>query len=90
MHDPAKSSWRAWKLPGSGPRPYAVYVDGNDKVWLSDWGSNAIVRFDPANETFTRFALPNDNAGVRQIHGRAGEVWLPESGTEHISVLRSA
>jgi virginiamycin B lyase len=90
MHDPAKSSWRAWKLPGSGPRPYAVYVDGNDKVWLSDWGSNAIVRFDPANETFARFALPNDNAGVRQIHGRAGEVWLPESGTEHISVLRSA
>ena len=59
-------------------------------MWLSDWGSNAIVRFDPANETFTRFALPNDNAGVRQIYGRAGEVWLPESGTEHITVIRSA
>ena len=90
MHDPGKQSWRAWKLPGASPRAYAVYVDERDKVWLSDWGSNAIVRFDPASESFTRFALPNDGAGVREIQGRAGEVWLPESGTEHISVIRSA
>jgi virginiamycin B lyase len=90
MHDPATASWRTWRLPGESPRTYAVYVDERDMVWLSDWGSNAIVRFDPANETFDRFALANDGAGVRQILGRPGEVWLPESGTEHISVLRAA
>ncbi len=49
-----------------------------------------MVRFDPVSETFTRFALPNEGAGIRQINGRPGEVWLPESGTEHISVIRSA
>jgi len=27
---------------------------------------------------------------VRQILGRPGEVWLPESGTEHIAVMRTA
>jgi virginiamycin B lyase len=37
-----------------------------------------------------RVALANDGAGVRQILGRPGEVWLPESGTEHISMLRTA
>jgi virginiamycin B lyase len=89
VHDPDKASWRHWKLPGPSPRTYAVYVDERDKVWLSDWGSNAIVRFDPATEAFTRYALPNDGAGVRQIQGRAGEIWLPESGTEHISVIRT-
>ena len=89
MHDPAKAAWRTWHLPGPAPRPYAVYVDDRDMVWLSDWGSNAIVRFDPAGETFERVALANDGAGVRQILGRPGEVWLPESGTEHISVLRT-
>jgi len=26
---------------------------------------------------------------VRQILGRPGEVWLPESGTEHLSVIRT-
>jgi virginiamycin B lyase len=34
--------------------------------------------------------LPREGAAVRQILGRPGEVWLPESGTEHISVIRSA
>jgi virginiamycin B lyase len=90
MHDPAKAIWRTWHLPGPTPRPYAVYVDDRDMVWLSDWGSNAIVRFDPGSETFERVALANDGAGVRQILGRPDEVWLPESGTEHISMLRTA
>jgi virginiamycin B lyase len=90
MHDPAKATWRTWKLPGSSPKPYAVYVDDRDKVWLSDWDSNSIYRFDPAGEAFTRIALPNEGAGVRQILGRPGEVWLPESGTEHITVIRTA
>ena len=33
--------------------------------------------------------MPRDSANVRQILGRAGEVWLPESGTEHITVIRT-
>ena len=90
QHDPAKGSWRKWRVPGDNPRPYAVWVDARDKVWVSDWGSNAMFRFDPEAERFERFAFARANANVRQIHGRAGEVWLPESGTEHISVIRTA
>ena len=90
MHDPAAKRWRSWKLPGDGPRPYAVYVDERDKVWVSDFGGNAVFRFDPVAETFERFGFPREAASVRQIHGRAGEVWLPESGTEHVSVIRTA
>jgi virginiamycin B lyase len=90
LYDPADKRWRSWKLPGDGPRPYAVYVDERDKVWVSDWGSNAVFRFDIGNEQFDRFGLARDGAGVRQILGRPGEVWLPESGTEHISVIRTA
>lgn len=29
-------------------------------------------------------------ASIRQILGRPGEVWLPESGTEHVTVIRRA
>jgi virginiamycin B lyase len=47
-------------------------------------------RFDPASERFERFGLPRQNTDIRQILGRPGEVWLPESGTEHISVIRSS
>ena len=27
--------------------PYAVFVDQKDVVWLTDFGSNTFVRFDP-------------------------------------------
>jgi len=90
MHDPAARSWRQWKLPGSDPKAYAVYVDERDVAWVSDFGSNAVFSFDPRTEKFERHAFPRDGAAVRQILGRPGEVWLPESGTEHISVIRTA
>lgn len=90
MHDPAAKRWRSWKLPGGNPRPYAVYVDERDKVWVSDFGANAVFRFDPGNEKFEHFGFPRDAASVRQIDGRAGEVWLPESGTDYISRILSA
>ena len=71
------------------PRPDAVYVDERDKVWVSDFGGYAMFRFDAGSETFERFGFPREAANVRQMLGRAGEVWLPESGTEHISVIRT-
>jgi virginiamycin B lyase len=49
-----------------------------------------VLRFDPEREKFERFAFTREAANVRQILGRRGEVWLPESGTEHISVIRTA
>jgi virginiamycin B lyase len=89
MHDPASKSWRTWKAPGDNPHVYAVYVDDRDQVWISEWTHNTIYRFDPSSEKFERHAMPRDGANVRQILGRHGEVWLPESGTEHISVIRT-
>ena len=93
MHDPADASWRVWRLPGgfsaAGPRAYAVYVDERDTVWVSDWGGNAMFSFNPVSEQFQRHAMLHESASVRQILGRPGEVWLPESGADHLSVIRS-
>jgi virginiamycin B lyase len=68
---------------------YAVYVDEKDKVWLSDFGANALVRFDPVTSRFTRVSLPSPGAAVRQILGRPGEIWSAESGTDKLVVIRS-
>ena len=84
VHDPADSSWREWRLPGEGPRAYAVYVDERDKVWLTDFGANAIVLFDPETERFTAFPSDRTDANVRQLAGRPGEVWGGESGNDRI------
>ena len=76
------------EAPGRQARTYAVYVDERDKVWLSDWGANAIVRFDPTTEKFEVFPSDKSSANVRQILGRPGEVWTPESGTNRLVVYR--
>jgi virginiamycin B lyase len=86
--DPA-TGWKEWKLPGSNPMAYAVFVDDADIVWLTDFGANAIVRFDPATETFTSRAHPQANAGVRQILGRPGEMWGAMSGQDKLVVARA-
>ena len=87
-YDPRTGAWATWRLPGDKPRTYAVYVDDRDKVWLSDWGANAMVRFDPATEKFEVFPSDKSGANVRQILGRPGEVWAPESGTNRLVVYR--
>ena len=90
VYDPANDSWQEWKLPGNGPQAYAVYVDDQDIVWLSDFGANALVRFDPTSETFTTFELPSPDAAVRQILGRPGEIWGPESAVDKLVVIRTS
>jgi virginiamycin B lyase len=57
-------------------------------VWLSDWGANAMVRFDPTTGKFDVFASDKGGANVRQILGRPGEVWVPESGNNRLVVYR--
>ena len=89
VYDPAGNSWRSWKLPGEDPLTYAVYVDEHDKVWLSDFGGNALVRFDPETERFDVQRHPRPEANVRQILGRPGEVWAPESGTDTLIMVRT-
>ena len=93
MHDPALgsagNSWRTWRAPGDNPHVYAVYVDEKDIVWCTDWSANAMLRFDPVLERFDSLTMPRAGATIRQILGRPGEVWLPESGNEYISVIRT-
>lgn len=87
MYDPKRRRWREWRLPGANPMPHAVYVNERDKVWLSDFGLNALVRFDPVTGKFTIVKLPSPDAAVRQILGRPGEVWGAESGTDKLVVV---
>ena len=67
--------------------PYAVFVDERDAVWLTDFGANALVRFEPATSRFTRVPLPSPGANVRQLLGRTGQVWGAESGTDKLVVV---
>lgn len=85
----ASRTWKEWKLPGANPMTYAVYVDDQDIVWLTDFGANAMVRFDPRTETFTSYPHAQPNAAVRQLLGRPGEVWGAMSGQDKLVLIRT-
>ena len=88
-YTPASKQWKEWKLPGTNPMTYAVYVDDQDIVWLTDFGANAIVRFDPKTEKFTSLPHAAPNAAVRQLLGRPGEVWGAMSGQDKLVLIRT-
>jgi len=88
VYDPAGESWQEWPLPGPGAQAYAVYVDEDDQVWLSDFGTNTLVVFDPETEEFTSLDLPGSPGEVRQLLGRPGELWAPESAADQLMVVR--
>ena len=88
-YDPVAKSWQSWMLPGTAPKAYAVYVDGRDLVWVTDFAANATLVFDPKTERFIH-TIPGsgEGANVRQILGRGDEVYLPESGTDRLMLVR--
>jgi virginiamycin B lyase len=87
-YDPKSREWKTWRLPGERPQAYSVYVDDQDKVWLTDFRANAVVRFDPESGRFDAFPSDRPSANVRQMLGRPGEVWAPESGADRLVVFR--
>ena len=89
-YDPATATWTEWALPGSAPQPYAVFVDDLDLVWVTDFGANALHRFDPTTEQFLTLGHESQPANVRQLLGRPGEVWGAESAVDQLVVVRPA
>jgi virginiamycin B lyase len=87
-YEPKSGAWKTWRAPGEAPHVYAVYVDETDKVWASEWTAQVMLRFDPASEKFETFRSSTQAPNVRQIHGRKGEVWTPESSAAKLVVYR--
>lgn len=87
---PSDGSWASWAPPGEAPQVYAVYVDERDTVWISDFGANATLSFNPPTEAFTSYPGSGPEANVRQILGRPGEIFLPESGLDRLMLVRTA
>ena len=56
---------------------------------MTDFKANAILSFDPQSEVFEIFPSDKFDAAVRQLNGRAGEVWGAESGADRLVVIRA-
>lgn len=79
MYDPATESWQEWRLPLTGAEPYALWIDGNDQVWLSDLAGGYVWSFDLDTERFERRHRVGSLSRIYHIRGRPGEIWAADN-----------
>jgi virginiamycin B lyase len=62
--------------PNAGPRRPAVGRD--DMLWIPEWNTGKLTRFDPATSTFKSYALGTTPLGGydTELDPRSGEVWM--------------
>jgi virginiamycin B lyase len=86
--DPLGEAWSRWEIPGDQADARALYVDEQQRVWLSDFSSNAILRFNPFSRHFARFPSDQPDARVTRLAGRTGEVWGAESARDRLVMIK--
>jgi virginiamycin B lyase len=83
-YDPATQTWRNFKMPGLGPRGYSVYVDQHDYVWVNDFTSSSVLRFDQKLESFVAFPSLVPVTQILQMNGSGRWIWGAEQGTDRL------
>ncbi|MDT4840565.1 Virginiamycin B lyase [compost metagenome] len=86
--DPLGEAWSSWDIPGGQADAHALYVDEQERVWLSDYRANAILRFNPFSRHFASFPSDRPAARVTQLSGRTGEVWGAESAQDRLVMIK--
>ena len=89
--DPDSGEIRQWDSP-SGPdsHPYAIAVI-DDIVWYNESGMrpDALVRFNPATETFQSWAIPSGVGIIRNTWvTRAGNLLIHQSSSNRIGLVK--
>lgn len=90
--DPAGDRFKEWALPGgTSSLPYAMAVDGRDRLWMVETGSqpNRLVGFDPKTEKFFGITpIPSGGGTVRHMmyDKRSGQIWF---GTDNNTIGRA-
>jgi streptogramin lyase len=72
--------------PNSGPRRTAISSDG--ALWIPEFNTGRLLRFDPATETFEQFDTGNRAVGAYDVEfsPKTGDIWI--TGSLNSSMLR--
>ena len=66
--DRQTNSIMRWEVPVVRSNPYGMIVDHTDKVWIADFFTSGLTRFDPETETFKHFnILEEEPTSIRRL-----------------------
>jgi virginiamycin B lyase len=67
-YDRATGEVSVFPFPNVNAIPYGVVADSRDNIFIADWGSGGIVKFDSNNDQFTNFTPPSYPGHVRRLN----------------------
>jgi len=71
---------------GGSTIPYGLRQGPDGTLWATQLVGGRLIRFDPAAETFTLYALPTPYSGPRRpAVGPDGTVWIPEYANNRLA-----
>ncbi|MEE8306970.1 MAG: hypothetical protein V3R81_06865 [Gammaproteobacteria bacterium] len=66
--DRQTNSIMRWGVPVVRSNPYGLIVDYTDKVWIADYFTSGLTRFDPETETFKHFKIVDEEpTSIRRL-----------------------
>jgi copper transport protein len=78
-YDPEDNSNRRFIIPEVGI-PSGLAMDGNGSLWMPIVQANKVVKFDPANEKFSSYQIPQPSALPAGISAdNSGNIWFAET-----------
>lgn len=76
-----------YAVPMPDAQPYDTWVDGEDKVWVSDGGQGGtLIRFDPDTETWTYYPVPQITDMPKLAIGGNGAIWYTPRSSANMAV----
>ena len=78
MYDTNSGESELYAMPGDNLGPRRPAVGSDNHLWIPEWTTGHLTRFDPSDKSFTRFAVgPGSLGGYdAEIDQRSGEVWV--------------
>ena len=59
-----------------------VWSDSEGSIWVSEWNSGSLSRYEPGSETWTTWPLPGDQAAVYAVYvDEVDTVWVSDFGS---------
>lgn len=78
LYDTRDGSARLLTMPDDNAGPRRPAIDADDRLWIPEWNTGHLSRYDPATDTFARFPLGSSAIGGydAEVDPRSGEIWV--------------
>ena len=86
--DPANRSFASISIPSNGSFPMRLTVDGENRIWFTQFLGGKIGEYDPVSKRLQEYPLPDNTSGPADLtFDRDGSLWFTEAYSQRLGHL---